>query len=196
MTMGGAVLCPVPVSETLTTGVVVSLLAIRSVSAFSPGLAGVKFTVKLVFDCGGTEKAPALTSEKPFVPSAKVGAETLRAIEPKLMIVSCRLEVCAARTLTAVAATGTVPKSSDVGTTLIRAEDPIPLSGTLIVDVQSFAQYNLMSRLGPALTEIFAADDSEFGRLFSNYLTKPPGSTNKPPAIPAVTSDTSATQPK
>ena len=64
------------------------------------------------------------------------------------------------------------------------------------VDVQSFAQYNLMSRLGPALTEIFAADDSEFGRLFSNYLTKPAGSTNKPPAIPAVTSDTSATQPK
>ena len=64
------------------------------------------------------------------------------------------------------------------------------------VDVQSFAQYNLMNRLGPALTEIFAADDSEFGRLFSNYLTKPAGSTNKPPAIPAATSDTSATQPK
>jgi regulator of protease activity HflC (stomatin/prohibitin superfamily) len=64
------------------------------------------------------------------------------------------------------------------------------------VDVQSFAQYNLMNRLGPALTEIFASDDSEFGRLFSNYLTKPAGSTNKPPAIPAVTSDTSSTQPK
>jgi regulator of protease activity HflC (stomatin/prohibitin superfamily) len=64
------------------------------------------------------------------------------------------------------------------------------------VDVQSFAQYNLMNRLGPALTEIFAADDSEFGRLFSNYLTKPAGSTSKPPAIPAVTSSTSATQSK
>jgi regulator of protease activity HflC (stomatin/prohibitin superfamily) len=64
------------------------------------------------------------------------------------------------------------------------------------VDVQSFAQYNLMNRLGPALSEIFAADDSDFGRLFSNYLTKPPGPTNKPAAIPAVTSGASATQTK
>jgi hypothetical protein len=64
------------------------------------------------------------------------------------------------------------------------------------VDVQSFAQYNLMNRLGPALSEIFAADDSEFGRLFSNYLTKPAASTNKPPATPAATSDPSATQSK
>jgi hypothetical protein len=63
-------------------------------------------------------------------------------------------------------------------------------------DVQSFAQYNLMNRLGPALNEIFAADDSEFGRLFSNYLTKPAGSTSTSPAIPAVTSDAAATQVK
>jgi hypothetical protein len=46
-----------------------------------------------------------------------------------------------------------------------------------------------------ALTEIFAADDSEFGRLFSNYLTKPAGPTTKPPATPAVTSGTSGHNP-
>ncbi len=63
-------------------------------------------------------------------------------------------------------------------------------------DVQSFAQYNLMNRLGPALTEIFAGDDSEFGRLFSNYLTKPAGSASKPTAIPTVTADPSATPSK
>ena len=52
--------------------------------------------------------------------------------------------------------------------------------------VQTFAQYHLMNKLGPALTEIFAADDSDFGRLFSNYLTQPPGTSHKPQPIPAV----------
>ena len=52
--------------------------------------------------------------------------------------------------------------------------------------VQTFAQYHVMNKLGPALTEIFAADDSDFGRLFSNYLTQPPGTSHKPQPIPAV----------
>ena len=39
---------------------------------------------------------------------------------------------------------------------------------------QTFAQFQLMKKLGPALTEIFASDESDFGRLFSNYLTQPP----------------------
>jgi regulator of protease activity HflC (stomatin/prohibitin superfamily) len=52
-------------------------------------------------------------------------------------------------------------------------------------NVQSFAQYNLMNKLGPALSEIFAADDSDFGRLFSNYLSQPAESAKKPPASPA-----------
>ena len=54
---------------------------------------------------------------------------------------------------------------------------------------QTFAQYHLMQKLGPALTEIFASDDSEFGRLFSNYLTPPIGSIHPAPTIapPAAT---------
>jgi hypothetical protein len=46
-----------------------------------------------------------------------------------------------------------------------------------------------MKKLGPALTEIFASDDSDFGRLFSDYLTQPGGSARKSPALPAVTPD-------
>ena len=46
--------------------------------------------------------------------------------------------------------------------------------------VQTFAQFNLMKTLGPALTEIFASDESDFGRLFSNYLTQPRAAGRKP----------------
>jgi len=52
--------------------------------------------------------------------------------------------------------------------------------------VQTFAQYNLMKKLGPALSEIFASDESDFGRLFSDYLTQPPDSHPKPPVLPAA----------
>ena len=59
-------------------------------------------------------------------------------------------------------------------------------------NVQTFAQYNLMNKLGPALTEIFASDDSDFGRLFSDYLSQPATATHKPPVLPAATSGTNA----
>jgi hypothetical protein len=52
--------------------------------------------------------------------------------------------------------------------------------------VQTFAQFHLMKKLGPALTEIFASDDSDFGRLFSNYLTQPAGTSPKPATVPAL----------
>jgi SPFH domain / Band 7 family len=52
--------------------------------------------------------------------------------------------------------------------------------------VQTFAQFHLMKKLGPALTEIFASDDSDFGRLFSNYLTQPAGTSRKPQSSPAA----------
>ncbi len=58
--------------------------------------------------------------------------------------------------------------------------------------VQTFAQFHLMKKLGPALTEIFASDDSDFGRLFSNYLTQPASAGQKPPTIPAVVPATTA----
>ncbi|HEY4310205.1 MAG TPA: SPFH domain-containing protein [Pirellulales bacterium] len=56
-------------------------------------------------------------------------------------------------------------------------------------NVQTFAQYHLMDKLGPALTEIFASDDSDFGRLFSNYLTQPNGGAGKSPVRPAAIPD-------
>lgn len=63
-------------------------------------------------------------------------------------------------------------------------------------NVQSFAQYNLMNKLGPALSEIFAADDSDFGRLFSNYLAQPAESAKKSPASPAITPTTPVAEKK
>jgi hypothetical protein len=45
--------------------------------------------------------------------------------------------------------------------------------------VQDFAQYQIMRRLGPALTEIFASDDSDFAKIFSAFMTSPPGTPGK-----------------
>jgi regulator of protease activity HflC (stomatin/prohibitin superfamily) len=54
--------------------------------------------------------------------------------------------------------------------------------------VQNFAQYHIVSRLAPALTEIFASDTSDFSRIFSTYMTMPAGSSAKTqrPAEPAT----------
>lgn len=38
--------------------------------------------------------------------------------------------------------------------------------------VQHFAQYHMLARIGPALSEIFASDTSEFAKLFSDYMTQ------------------------
>jgi hypothetical protein len=40
-------------------------------------------------------------------------------------------------------------------------------------DADRFAQYHVVSRLGPALTEIFASDSSEFAKLIATYLANP-----------------------
>jgi hypothetical protein len=39
--------------------------------------------------------------------------------------------------------------------------------------VQNFAQYHILHKLAPALTEIFASDDSELAKLLTTYLTPP-----------------------
>jgi len=47
-----------------------------------------------------------------------------------------------------------------------------------------FAQYHVVMRLGPALSEVFASDDSDFAKLFSGYMTQGPGTPTtaaKPP---------------
>jgi len=46
--------------------------------------------------------------------------------------------------------------------------------------VQVFAQYHVLSRIAPALTEIFASDESDFAKLFSTHLTQPPGNGTRP----------------
>jgi uncharacterized membrane protein YqiK len=37
--------------------------------------------------------------------------------------------------------------------------------------VQNYAQFQMITRLAPALSEIFASDESEFARIFSGYMT-------------------------
>jgi uncharacterized membrane protein YqiK len=61
---------------------------------------------------------------------------------------------------------------------------------------QNFAQYHIVSRLAPALTEIFASDTSDFAKIFSGYMTMPAGSSAKAvrPAEPATPAAITATE--
>lgn len=56
---------------------------------------------------------------------------------------------------------------------------------------EAFAQYHIMAKLGPALTEIFASDSSDFAKLFAGYLTgfnpRPSGATAAKDAKPMGT---------
>ena len=38
--------------------------------------------------------------------------------------------------------------------------------------VQHFAQYHMLARIGPALSEIFASDTSDFAKVFADYMTQ------------------------
>lgn len=51
----------------------------------------------------------------------------------------------------------------------------------------NFAQYHVLQKLAPALTEIFADDESDFARLFAGYMSRPAQAEAKPaePARPA-----------
>jgi regulator of protease activity HflC (stomatin/prohibitin superfamily) len=51
---------------------------------------------------------------------------------------------------------------------------------------QQFAQYHVLLKLAPVLTEIFASDDSEFARIFSTYMTAPATT----PSAPTTTGTT------
>ena len=44
---------------------------------------------------------------------------------------------------------------------------------------RAFAQYHVLSKLAPALTEIFASDDGEFAKIFSTYM-QPQAKTEQP----------------
>ena len=39
---------------------------------------------------------------------------------------------------------------------------------------EHYAQYQMLSKLAPALSEIFASDTSEWARLFASYMAPPP----------------------
>ncbi|MBI2827455.1 MAG: hypothetical protein HYX69_22500 [Planctomycetia bacterium] len=52
--------------------------------------------------------------------------------------------------------------------------------------IQSFAQYHILQKLSPALTEIFASDDSDFAKIFSAYMRQSPA-TKSPLSPPALT---------
>lgn len=54
--------------------------------------------------------------------------------------------------------------------------------------VQNYAQFQMISRLAPALSEIFASDDSEFARIFAGYMS--PGDTTPAVVPPAATAQT------
>jgi hypothetical protein len=45
---------------------------------------------------------------------------------------------------------------------------------------EQFAQYHVVSRLAPALSEIFASDSSDFARVFAAYMTPAPSAAGTP----------------
>jgi hypothetical protein len=56
--------------------------------------------------------------------------------------------------------------------------------------IRHFAQYQIMSRLAPALSEVFASDEGDFSQIFSAYMTPVTGTVNAAksatPPIPAA----------
>ena len=52
--------------------------------------------------------------------------------------------------------------------------------------IQHFAQYQILSKLAPALSEVFAAEDGDFAHIFSGYMTKPAGEAT-PAKLPVAT---------
>jgi regulator of protease activity HflC (stomatin/prohibitin superfamily) len=50
--------------------------------------------------------------------------------------------------------------------------------------VQNFAQYHMLSKLAPSLTEIFAADDSDLAKVLTTYLSPPPTISKAPAPAP------------
>ena len=47
----------------------------------------------------------------------------------------------------------------------------------------AFAQYHVVMRLGPALREIFASDDSDFAKLFASFMSAANANQKKPGAV-------------
>jgi hypothetical protein len=50
--------------------------------------------------------------------------------------------------------------------------------------VQVFAQFNVLSKVAPALSEIFASDDSEFAKIIAAHMMQAPANGSKPAGSP------------
>jgi regulator of protease activity HflC (stomatin/prohibitin superfamily) len=50
-------------------------------------------------------------------------------------------------------------------------------------DAEAYSQYQVLRKLSPALTDIFASDDSDFARLFARYMTPAVKSAPMPQAV-------------
>jgi hypothetical protein len=60
--------------------------------------------------------------------------------------------------------------------------------------IENFAQYHVMSKLTPTLSEIFASDNSEFARLFAAYMTGQRGADTKPTQSQSPTTAATSTR--
>ncbi len=54
---------------------------------------------------------------------------------------------------------------------------------------EHFAQYHVLQKLGPSLSEIFASDNSEFARLFAAYMVPPQNKAGAPAPAPVAAAD-------
>ena len=60
---------------------------------------------------------------------------------------------------------------------------------------QAFADYHVLTKVAPVLSEIFASDTSDFAKLFSNYLQSQPSSLPGTPPATAKTDSNRVTKP-
>jgi len=56
-----------------------------------------------------------------------------------------------------------------------------------------YAQYQILSKLSPALSEIFASDQSDFGKIFSEFMTPVPDVRRPPATTPATVTGANST---
>jgi hypothetical protein len=108
---------------------------------------------------------------------AKTQAEQLKEVEGSKL--KNELERAQLRLEAARQQTRSIMAQGTAEATVIGAQNEAEVAGLRKAiqgfrSVQDYAQYQIMKRLGPALTEIFASDDSDFAKLFSTFMASPP----------------------
>lgn len=120
------------------------------------------------------EQNSQVVQAKTLMNVEKTNAQRMKEVEEKklqqeLKAAQVRLEAAKDRV------TATLSKGK-ADAAVINAQNEAEVSGlrTAVAgfpNADQFAQYQVVSRLAPALAEIFASDASEFARLFADYLT-------------------------